>query len=175
MKRLLQLISLVSCLLSCLAWIQVRTIKIPDELFLIRECREKAFDDPSKIKLDSQRSFVNGDQLTRDGFVGVIAKEKKSPFRVLGTADVNVRTKVINNVFVTPEARGRGIGRALMEAAESVLGQGATVKLNVATNNKNAVRLYESIGYETKGLNGAVSALSAITNWQLEVVMTKEL
>jgi aminoglycoside 6'-N-acetyltransferase len=55
---------------------------------------------------------------------------------------------------VAPEWRGRGVGAALMRAAEGwARERGATrVILDVAAANTGARRLYERLGYETHGL-----------------------
>ncbi len=57
------------------------------------------------------------------------------------------------DVELVPEARGRGLGRATMLAAEDAArGLGATVmRLNVFGHNSPAVRLYESLGYVVAG------------------------
>ena len=55
----------------------------------------------------------------------------------------------VYDVELLPEARGRGLGRATMLAAEDVARDlGATVmRLNVFGHNIPALRLYESLGY----------------------------
>lgn len=57
------------------------------------------------------------------------------------------------DVELVPEARGKGLGRATMLAAEDAArGLGATVmRLNVFGHNRPAVRLYESLGYVVAG------------------------
>jgi ribosomal protein S18 acetylase RimI-like enzyme len=56
----------------------------------------------------------------------------------------------INGVFVTPEARGRGIGDALMRAMLHEMGQDPAiqrVRLYVNASQTAAVRLYERSGF----------------------------
>lgn len=57
---------------------------------------------------------------------------------------------VLHDLFVDPEFRGHGIGRALMNAAgEYCRAKGASrVDLATATDNSCAQALYESLGYE---------------------------
>jgi ribosomal protein S18 acetylase RimI-like enzyme len=57
---------------------------------------------------------------------------------------------VLNDLFVTPQARGRGVGRALMgRAREHALATGARrLVLATAKTNAKAKALYESLGYE---------------------------
>ncbi len=53
----------------------------------------------------------------------------------------------IATIGVLPEWRGRGIGRALMEACEARLPT-ARIRLTVRQDNQIAIHLYESMGYE---------------------------
>ena len=57
---------------------------------------------------------------------------------------------ILNDLFVVPEARGRGVGRRLMEAARERAQAAGMVALALATekNNTTAKALYESLGYE---------------------------
>jgi ribosomal protein S18 acetylase RimI-like enzyme len=60
-----------------------------------------------------------------------------------------VRMYVLYDLFVTPEARGTGAGRALMLAAEEhAAGSGASrLELSTARTNTVAQSLYESLGW----------------------------
>lgn len=59
------------------------------------------------------------------------------------------RTWLLSDLFTAPEARGRGVGRSLMDAARAfALSTGAKgMVLETATDNVGAQRLYESLGY----------------------------
>jgi GNAT superfamily N-acetyltransferase len=59
------------------------------------------------------------------------------------------RIFVLNDLFVTPEARGEGVGRKLMQAAtDTAREEGAgRLKLATATTNHRAQMLYESLGW----------------------------
>ncbi len=59
------------------------------------------------------------------------------------------RTYVLNDLFVVPEARGRGIARALIKAAEGFakVAGAARMELSTARNNKAAQALYRSLGW----------------------------
>src|SRR5690606_32822621 len=70
------------------------------------------------------------------------------------SSDSNDPSRV--NVFamwVEPSARGRGVGRGLIEAAiEWVKSRGASqVVLHVTEGNKRAMRLYRSVGFVETG------------------------
>ena len=56
---------------------------------------------------------------------------------------------ILNDLFVVPKARGKGVGRALLDrAAQYGRETGAhAIELATATSNRTAQRLYESLGY----------------------------
>ncbi|MFB6205760.1 MAG: GNAT family N-acetyltransferase [Haloglomus sp.] len=57
---------------------------------------------------------------------------------------------VVQNIYVHPAARGRGIGTALLAAAEAYLREqgAAVVSLEVLADNESARRFYRRHGYE---------------------------
>ena len=59
------------------------------------------------------------------------------------------RLWLLNDLFVAPEARGSGVGRALLARARRLAeATGATgLELATARSNTAAQRLYESVGY----------------------------
>jgi GNAT superfamily N-acetyltransferase len=59
-------------------------------------------------------------------------------------------TVLMNDLFVTPEARGRGVGRALIEASAAVAKERGAPWLEWATapDNHTAQRLYDSLTSE---------------------------
>ena len=56
-------------------------------------------------------------------------------------------TVLMNDLFVAPEARGRGVGRALIEATADVARErgAAWVEWSTAPDNHTAQRLYDSL------------------------------
>lgn len=79
--------------------------------------------------------------------------------RVVGFASVTIERGslvldttrgLLSNIYVDPAVRDRGIGSALLEAAEEELArQGAeVVTLEVMANNEDARRFYERHGYD---------------------------
>ena len=58
----------------------------------------------------------------------------------------------VKSMFVLPEARGRGIGRAILAAIETALrGRVATLRLETGIKQDAAIRLYESAGFHRRG------------------------
>ena len=59
------------------------------------------------------------------------------------------RTWILYDLYVAPEARRQGVGRALMEHAHQFAADSGAriVKLSTEKNNYNAQALYESLGY----------------------------
>lgn len=77
--------------------------------------------------------------------------------RFLGNALVffrkNSKVARLYSIASLPEARGKGVGTALVEAAELVARerQCAALRLEVRTDNHTAMRLYERMGYHRFG------------------------
>jgi ribosomal-protein-alanine N-acetyltransferase len=63
----------------------------------------------------------------------------------------------LESIAVSPESRGRGIGRALLEAvANWAQAKGAArVELEVRASNNRAIKLYEQAGMRREGLRRA--------------------
>lgn len=66
-------------------------------------------------------------------------------FTSVGTAPL----VILNDLFVVPSARGRGVGRALLAAAEAYARAVGAIRLvlQTAIDNAAAQRLYESVGW----------------------------
>jgi putative acetyltransferase len=55
-------------------------------------------------------------------------------------------------MYVTPAARGRGVGRRVLGAIEAALrGQVTTLRLETGIHQDEAIRLYESAGFRRRG------------------------
>lgn len=60
-----------------------------------------------------------------------------------------VETVLMNDLFVVPEARGEGVGRALIEASAAVARErGAGLEWSTAPDNERAQALYDTTGAE---------------------------
>ena len=103
--------------------------------------------------------------------------------RLLGTASVNVLSKRYKmrhrselGISVLREAWGRGIGRALMEAAIDCARQMGfgQLELEVVADNERAIGLYRSLGFVEFGRNPKAFR-SRTSGWQELVLMRLEL
>ena len=112
---------------------------------------------------------------------------------VVGTADLNARTGVVNNVYVREGARKRGIARSMMAAVEDYYramrtGEGGNedrgggkkggrrkLSLTVMSKNLPAVGLYKGMGYAAPGVYGGLDALSAMSPLNFLIEMEKEI
>lgn len=78
--------------------------------------------------------------------------------RFLGTALVffrkGSRVARLYSIASLPEARGKGVGTALIDAAEDAARRRRcqSLRLEVRTDNQNAIRLYERLGYRRLGI-----------------------
>ena len=173
---------------------KVAPANLPTDLPKIQSCRITAFVDQKKLTNEkepklrrSQLSFINADAAVKGDSICVVAQERFPPFSILGTADVSSKPKLdgtylIQNVFVLPEARGRGLAKRLVEGVEQLVLQKARsgdepviISLNVETSNTPAVSLYQKCDYEATGVDSAVLGVGRTTGFPLLVSMVKEL
>ncbi len=183
------------------AKIEVRIADVASDLSAIRDCRRSAYEG-KPANLPAAKSFCDADQITRDGYVCVVATAaaegeggEKAAVVVVGTADLNTRTGVVNNVYVREEARKRGIARSMMAAVEDyyyarwTAGEGGDddddgkkkgrrrkkLSLTVMSKNLPAVGLYKSLGYAAPGVYGGLDALSSMSPLNFLIEMEKEI
>jgi ribosomal-protein-alanine N-acetyltransferase len=102
----------------------------------LRETWDEAWEDLA-VTVDDGVALIAEDDGSALGFV----------FCVLG--DRGRRTAHVTDIYVRPEARGRGIGRALLaELVEPARAAGLEhVSLEVLVRNADARRLYERLGF----------------------------
>jgi putative acetyltransferase len=62
----------------------------------------------------------------------------------------------VKSMFVLPEARGRGVGRAILgEIEQAVRGRVMTLRLETGIKQDAAIRLYERAGFRRRGPFGS--------------------
>lgn len=141
-------------------------LKTTDKSLRIIRAEKEQLDDLACL-FDSYRQFYKekGDTALARKFIGANLRKKRSVVfmaldrdeKALGFTQLypgwcSVGTSPIwtlYDLFVVPTARQRGVGRALMEAAEKMARKsGATrIDLETAIDNYDAQALYESLGY----------------------------
>jgi ribosomal protein S18 acetylase RimI-like enzyme len=181
------LIKTVGSLLSAVEdWTIVISIaEFPKDFESIRSCRIQAFADDAGTEPDTRRllrnqmKFLNAEDAMTGRSTCLVAKERWPRCRVLGTADIQTRksgTILLQNVFVAPDARGKGLARRLVKEAERVAAKSSdTIVLSVDTNNRPAVNLYDSCAYEASGVHALIRGASWITGASLQMDMKKHL
>lgn len=101
------------------------------------------------------RAFI-GERLRRDDSVIFIARDPASAvalgFTQLYPAFSSVSARriwILNDLFVAPDVRQRGVARALMERARSLAAETGALRLilETAEGNRPAQALYEALGY----------------------------
>ncbi|WP_136068112.1 GNAT family N-acetyltransferase [Modicisalibacter radicis] len=95
-----------------------------------------------RLALADSRLLVHGDDAgALNGFVQL--------YPLLSTVSLAPRW-LLNDLYVNPEARGRGIGRALMQAAATLAREHGVPRLTLSTqtHNRTAQALYESLGWQ---------------------------
>ena len=65
----------------------------------------------------------------------------------------------LKSMFVAPQARGRGIGRAILEVIEAaVRGRASALRLETGVKQLTAIGLYEAAGFRRRGPFGSYRA-----------------
>ncbi|KAG7369807.1 acyl-CoA N-acyltransferase [Nitzschia inconspicua] len=161
--------------------ITVEVAQIPEDLPGIRACRSTVdfAQQTTGNLLASQKSFLNATALTDPKLNAICVIARNAQGSIVGTTDCRVGKSevVVNNVLVRPDQRGQGIGEKMMVGVEELIMPSASttkLTLNVYTDNKPAVRLYEKCGFAISDpANAAVFGLSKLTGANLQVAMSK--
>ena len=80
----------------------------------------------------------------------ILEKDKPAGYVYLTqcySAEVGGRCLFIEELFLTPECRGRGLGRQVMDWLDREYPQAQRLRLEVTRDNKSAIRLYQKAGY----------------------------
>ncbi|WP_372593397.1 N-acetyltransferase family protein [Actinotalea sp.] len=103
---------------------------------------------PERVRAFLSDRLHSGDSVILLGELDGRAVGLAQVFPTLSSLDL-ATLWTLGDLFVTPEARGAGVGRALLRAvlAEAALAGAATVALETAHDNTRAQGLYESEGF----------------------------
>jgi ribosomal protein S18 acetylase RimI-like enzyme len=111
---------------------------------------EEELDGPDYLRESWDEAWSDLSETVRSG-VALIAEEEAGPvgfiFCVLG--DVGRKTAHVTDLYVTRDARGRGIGQELLAAIVEPAREAGLdhVSLEVLTRNSEARRLYDRLGF----------------------------
>lgn len=117
---------------------------------------QRRFDDKfinSPENIAKFKDFVN-EKMSEGHCLKAVEREKTVGYLLMGMdrnpLDIKYSLSVINDVYVTPSARGKGVGSALMEKAlEKLTREGYdTVRLFVYSKNEDARSLYDKFGFK---------------------------
>ena len=72
------------------------------------------------------------------------------PIAIGGVRDLDDPVAEVKSMYVAPSARGRGLGRALLQRLESMAAERgcSAARLDTAAHLTAAIALYRSLGYE---------------------------
>ena len=100
MQRFITKVQLAVAVFFCISLLllptqsfEIRTAILPADLPSIQDCRRSAYAGKS-VNLPAAKSFCNADQIQREGYICIIAKDSSNSNDdgvVLGTADLNTK------------------------------------------------------------------------------------
>lgn len=113
--------------------------------------------------LDLETNFPEADRISRQGWRRFLKKPRtvfvcRNDGKVLAAAVLLLRANSLKarlySIAVAPEARGRGLGQALLAACERHARQNArnALSLEVRASNEAAINLYRKAGFEAAGV-----------------------
>lgn len=158
----------------------VAKARLPQDLPQIRSCRAAAFDKPAGQLLLSQQKFINATSVEEGRTECFVVRGNGQNKAICGTADISFKQKqtvLISNVFVSPESRGQGLAKLMLDAIENeALARGANrLVLEVYTSNIPAFTLYQRYSFSTNGVHAVLAQISKVTGFPFLVEMEKRL
>ena len=169
--------------------VTIDTARFPQDLPAIQSCRATVdfAQNPPERLLKSQVSFLEASALQKSSTNSSSKAVNQQPrcivarrgSEVLATAECHFKSNciLVNNIYVKPTERGRGLGRRLMtEGIEQLVAEPSQMDtcLNVYTGNTAAIRLYESCGYQADGpAHAMIQSMATMTGSNLMISMRK--
>jgi GNAT superfamily N-acetyltransferase len=104
--------------------------------------------DPTRVRAFLADRLRNGDSIVLLAWLEGQAVGFAQLYPTFSSVSIG-RALVLNDLFTSASARGRGVGRALIEAAVRFGRESAAIYLELATEitNTSAQRLYETMGW----------------------------
>ena len=145
----------------------------------IRKALASDIDDLAAI----ETAVFPGDRISRRSFRALIERETAEALvaisgdRLAGYAIVLFRkgsgVARLYSIAVSPEANGRGVGKALLEAAEDAAFENdrLILRLEVREDNPRAIMLYEKNGYHEVGRTFYEQHIDKDTSQPIEVLL----
>jgi peptide alpha-N-acetyltransferase len=126
--------------------VQYEKEKLGNELLDINWIDSKEIEESTKNYIKEQYCFV---AVEDERIVGIITG-KISPER----SWIIEKTGILNNLYVEEKYRGKGIATKLYERfCVEIKKEGiAKIELHTMTNNKNAIKFYERLGFKSYNL-----------------------
>ncbi|KAA8787718.1 GNAT family N-acetyltransferase [Paenibacillus amylolyticus] len=119
---------------------------------IIREAITSDYAQLRQIYLHSrQESFhwANADEMTLEDFDRDTSEEEilvaESGDQILGFASLYVPDRFVHNLFVHPQAAGKGVGKQLLQ--QSIYRLGTPVTLKCVSDNHKALSFYKKQGW----------------------------
>jgi ribosomal protein S18 acetylase RimI-like enzyme len=121
---------------------------------------------------EDARSRLPGLLASRPHYAGLIALDGERPVGLVnafeGVSTFKARPLLnIHDIAVTASHRGRGVGRALLAAAEALARERGCCKLTLEAleGNVGAIGLYRSVGFVAYELDPAMGRASFFEKW----------
>lgn len=130
---------------------------------LIREASTVDYPQLRQIYLDSRRQsfhWANPEEMTLDDFDQDTVEEHillaEDDSQILGFASLYLPDRFIHNLFVRPDATGKGVGHLLLQHAVAKLGTPTTLKC--VSENDKAMSFYKKRGWKAVVEEGEMGA-----------------
>jgi putative acetyltransferase len=110
----------------------------------------------------SERFFSQAEAALADGTKATFLIAEKDG-AIVGHCHVfEADGRYVDRLHVAPEAKGRGIGRALLRHVETLQSPGVRLWLTVLEGNDEAMAFYERVGFKRCGKTDACDGLAGI-------------
>lgn len=126
---------------------QLFPLMLTSQLFQKKELEGKILDE-ERFKAESKKQF--DDWIQADDKIYSIAEDKDILGFILCFIDSDIsKDASVSDLYVVPEARGKGVAHALLKNALDILKQKGMKHVSLAVHKKNpaAMKVYESAGF----------------------------